>query len=80
MYGHIITVTGWKYSDVDALTLWQVHELIEYWNEYPPVHILVGAYLGVGGQKEFSTPVNSGSREELMQDVAGMGGVVNVSS
>jgi hypothetical protein len=48
---------------VDTLTLWQVHELFEYWNEHPPVHVLVGAYLG-------ARKPSSGSKEELMRDVA----------
>ena len=60
---------------MDALTLWQVHELFEYWNEHPPVHVLVGAYLGVGARKQ-----STGSREELMQDVAALGGVVQSTS
>lgn len=65
---------------MDALTLWQVDELFEYWNQHPPVHILLGAYLGVGGQKDSRSSIKSGSREELMRDVTDIGGVVNVSS
>jgi hypothetical protein len=30
------------------MTLFDFEELTAYWVEHPPVHILVGAYLGVG--------------------------------
>jgi hypothetical protein len=30
------------------MTLFDFEELTEYWTEHPPLHILVGAYLGVG--------------------------------
>jgi hypothetical protein len=30
------------------MTLFDLEELTAYWVEHPPVHILVGAYLGVG--------------------------------
>jgi hypothetical protein len=30
------------------MTLFDLEELTTYWVEHPPVHILVGAYLGVG--------------------------------
>jgi len=60
---------------VDALTLWQVHELFTYWNEHPPMNVLLAACLGVGARKQ-----SSGSREELMRDVAALGGLANASS
>jgi hypothetical protein len=33
------------------MTLFDFEELTEYWVEHPPVHILVGAYLGAGKQQ-----------------------------
>ena len=30
------------------MTLFDFEELTRYWAEHPPLHILVGAYLGVG--------------------------------
>jgi len=41
------------------MTLFDLKELTDYWAEHPPLHILVGAYLGIGknGRKgEFSAP------------------------
>jgi hypothetical protein len=37
------------------MTLFDVEELIAYWAEQPPVHILVGAYLGVGKHRTRQT-------------------------
>ncbi|HWX56670.1 MAG TPA: hypothetical protein VN176_18960 [Verrucomicrobiae bacterium] len=45
MYGHIATATGWTFAAIDALTLWDVGDLFEYWQECPPTHVLVAAYL-----------------------------------
>jgi len=33
------------------MTLFDFEELTAYWVEHPPVHILVGAYLGIGKQQ-----------------------------
>jgi hypothetical protein len=33
---------------IDRLTLWAVNDLFEYWQAYPPVHVLVAAYLTAG--------------------------------
>jgi hypothetical protein len=33
---------------IDAMTLLDVEELVSYWIDHPPVHLLLGAYLGLG--------------------------------
>jgi len=38
------------------MTLFEVEELTAYWAEQPPVHILLGAYLGVGKHRRRQTP------------------------
>jgi hypothetical protein len=38
------------------MTLFDVEELTAYWSEHPPVHILVGAYLGAGKNQRRQTP------------------------
>jgi hypothetical protein len=45
IYGHIATATGWTFREIDALTMWDVNDLFEYWQESPPTHVLVAAYL-----------------------------------
>jgi hypothetical protein len=43
------------------MTLFDIEELMAYWVEHPPVHILLGAYLGVG--KHQRNPISfTGSR------------------
>ena len=32
------------------MTLWELNDLMVYWKDYPPTHVLVGAYL-MGGNK-----------------------------
>lgn len=34
------------------MTLSQVTDLYEYWGKQPPTHVLVAAYLGVGGAEK----------------------------
>jgi hypothetical protein len=46
------------------MTLFDFEELTAYWIEHPPVHILIGAYLGVGKHQAKRAPSagsNSGS-------------------
>jgi len=51
------------------MTLFDVEELTKYWTEYPPLHVLVGAYLGVGKQQHRSTsPGLGGSRNTAGSD------------
>lgn len=51
VYGRIATVTGWDLEQMGRMTMRQLRELFEYWNEHPPTHELVAAYLGVGPAK-----------------------------
>ena len=43
------------------MTLFDFEELTAYWVEHPPVHIMVGAYLGVGKRQRKPIP-SAGSR------------------
>jgi hypothetical protein len=38
------------------MTLFDLEELATYWAEHPPLHILVGAYLGVGKRQRKGMP------------------------
>jgi hypothetical protein len=38
------------------MTLFDLEELMAYWVEHPPVHILVGAYLGLGKHLRWRIP------------------------
>jgi hypothetical protein len=38
------------------MTLFDFEELTAYWVEHPPVHVMVGAYLGVGRHQRKRAP------------------------
>jgi hypothetical protein len=43
------------------MTLFDLEELTAYWADHPPIHILVGAYLGVGKHRRQGKPSVPGS-------------------
>jgi len=43
------------------MTVPRMEELTRYWNDNPPLHVMVAAYLGIGTAKK-----DSGNLEELM--------------
>ena len=55
------------------MTLFDVEELTAYWAEHPPVHILVGTYLGVGNHRRSRTPsAHSGPSHAVPADLQGI--------
>jgi hypothetical protein len=42
----VITVTGWRWSDIDEMTLPQVQALLDYWVDNPPLHIIAKHFAG----------------------------------
>jgi hypothetical protein len=58
--------------------LWELNDLMAYWKDYPPTHVLVGAYL-MGGKKSSAGKTRQQSRGnfgELTQAVFFAGGSV----
>jgi hypothetical protein len=56
IYGVLATGCGYRYRDIDEMTLLDFMELCSYWEKSPPVHIMVAAYLGV--RKDANPPAN----------------------
>jgi hypothetical protein len=54
------------------MTLFDVEELIAYWNEHPPMHLLVGAYLGAGRHRHRFPPSTSSGRGSANSDPSGV--------
>jgi len=54
------------------MTLFDVDELIAYWAEHPPVHLLVGAYLGAGRHQRRSPPPANSGRGSAHSDPSGI--------
>lgn len=71
IFGHIITATGWSRAEVEALTLHEVNELLAYWNEHPPAHLLLAAMTRARPSRE-----SKGAENDLASAVAGLGGRV----
>ena len=76
VYGHIATATGWTLHEIDQLTLWEANELFTYWQDYPPTHALVAAYLGLGRNRATKSSRASGDFEELAQAIIAAGGSI----
>ena len=63
--------------------MWNVNDLMDYWQDYPPTHVLVAAYV-MGGNKGRSKKHRHGNNHndagnfnELAQVVSSAGGAVN---
>ena len=78
MFGHVATATGWTFFEIEQLTLWELNDLMAYWKDYPPPHVLVGAYL-MSGKKSSAGKVRRqgpSNFDELTQAVSFAGGSV----
>jgi hypothetical protein len=59
---------------IDQLTLWDVNELMEYWAEHPPAHLILAAVHMKPGTRRKKKPASM--REELTGEMNkfGLGG------
>ena len=51
------------------MTIPRLAEMTNYWNNNPPVHILVAAYMGVEPKKKAKAITDQGSFNELLAGV-----------
>lgn len=66
-----MTGTGWTSRQVDETPWPDVKDLLNYWKEYPPVHILVRPFFAGGGSsdgKVYEEP----DEEQLAQGITGI--------
>jgi hypothetical protein len=54
IYSAIATATGWRFPDIDELSLDDLADLWTYWGEHPPVHLQLQALAGAWGAKRTS--------------------------
>jgi hypothetical protein len=60
--------------EIELLTLWELNDLMAYWKDYPPTHVLVAAYL-MGGKKQRKLSTSEKpDQAELSHAVAAAGG------
>jgi hypothetical protein len=47
LYSHLIACTGWTWEYIDDhMTIPRLSAMTRYWNQNPPVHVLVAGYIG----------------------------------
>jgi hypothetical protein len=61
------------FNEIDQLTLWEANDLFTYWSDYPPTHVLVGAYL-LGAKTARRSRSKSQDFDELCQAIRATGG------
>jgi len=78
VFGHVATATGWTLHEIEQLTLWELNDLMAYWQDYPPTHVLVSAYLMGGKKSSAGKTAGQGQSnfDELAQAVSFAGGSV----
>jgi len=61
-------------GEIDELTLRQAEELVTYWNEHPPAHLVLAAAFEVKGTTKANASEDSiPTEEEIYQFVAMFG-------
>jgi hypothetical protein len=61
--------------EIEQMTLWELNDLMAYWKENPPTHVLVAAYLIGGGKKGPRKNLSPRQLSDLSQAVASAGGM-----
>lgn len=70
---HVVASTGLPWDQIlDEWDLPRLDAMTRYWNDHPPVHVMVAAYLGVKPSNQSKQPSKSNPQESLQQ-LAGMG-------
>lgn len=64
-----MTATGWTPQQVDKTPWPALMELLSYWKDHPPVHVLVR---GLFSKEEKARVIENASEEELAQGIAGL--------
>ena len=64
--------------EIEQMTLWDLNDLMSYWQDYPPTHVLVAAYFMGSKRKTAGKTRNltDGHFNELTQAVSFAGGGV----
>ena len=47
VYALVATVCGWRWAEIDELTLSALQELLDYWSRHPPAHLVLASAFGV---------------------------------
>jgi hypothetical protein len=68
----VATATGWTLDEIQELPFRVVQELLEYWQEYPPPHILLRAGVRIKSRRKKgkSDPDSEYARTQVVGAVA----------
>lgn len=62
---------GWTWEYIDQnMTLPRLQSMNRYWKKFPPMHVLVAGYLGVGAFKEEAETM---SFDQLLSEIHASG-------
>jgi hypothetical protein len=64
IYGLLATACGYSYPIIDEMTLFDAEELVSYWTDHPPVHLLLAAFMGVG---QNTGPLGTPRRDDFVR-------------
>jgi hypothetical protein len=74
IYTHLMTITGWSWEYIDDyMTLPRLFEMMDYWAEHPPLHIVLAAFAGIKPSKKKQAPVSNQDPDMIIGDFAGAG-------
>jgi len=71
MTGLIVSATGWTIRELDETPWPDALDLLDYWLDCPPVHLMVKDYMGIKDHKD-EAPV-SVTPEQFMAMARGAG-------
>jgi len=69
---------GWTWEYVDEfMTLPRLRGILHYWAKQPPLHLMVGWYLGIGGKDQGvkkAQDLTEAEKAEFFDKLAALGG------
>jgi hypothetical protein len=53
LYAHVIACTGWTWDYIsEHVDLPRLESMNRYWEQFPPLHVMVAAYFGITPKKQ----------------------------
>ena len=69
IYAHLVACTGWTWDYIaENVDLPRLESLNRYWDQFPPLHVMVASYLGLKPKPKVKPGQSSGQDfEELFR-------------
>lgn len=79
----MVTATGWTHREIEEMSLCDLLDLLDYWQDTPPAHVVLAArYMvrsGRTGRRE-SAPEPHQTEDEAMGEFNALGGMLGVGA